>query len=227
MLVDDGSFAVNKTRKCFVSQGGRVLKSTIVRSLVLAAFTAIMPFVSQSANAQEGQAAGLVAVLDVAKVFKENQEFASKMDSIKKEADTLKAQITQQQEMIKAEAQGLAGMEVGSADRFKLEGELEQRQTALRTKARQAETQLLNREAQIYFDTYQKMQGVVESLAGQHGISLVLRFDSEQIDADNRAEVIKGVNRAVVYHRRLDLTNAVSSAMGPRTAQATTATQNK
>ena len=204
------------------------MKSTIVKSLLLAAIAAIMPLVSQSAIAQEGQAAsGLVAVLDVAKVFKENQEFTSKMEAIKTEADGLKAQITQQQEAIKAQAQGLAELGAGSAERNQLEADLEQKQAALRTHARQAETTLLNREARIYYDTYQKMQGVVESLASQHGISLVLRFDSEQIDANNRAEVIKGVNRAVVFHKRLDLTNAVAAAMGPRTAQAPATTQNK
>ncbi len=227
MLVDDGSFALNKTRVSFVSHGGRVLKSTIIKSLLLAAFAAIMPFVSSTANAQESKAAGLVAVLDVAKVFKDNQEFTTKMESIKTDADSLKAEITRKQEAIKAQAQNLTTMDAGSPDRYKLEGDLEIQQTALRTQARQAETQLLNREAQIYYDTYQKMKGVVGSLAGQHGISLVLRFDSEQIDSTNRAEVIKGVNRAVVYHSRLDLTNAVSEAMGPRTAAATNGTQNK
>ena len=204
------------------------MKSTIVKSLLLAAIAAIMPLASQSANAQEGQAAsGLVAVLDVAKVFKENLEFTSKMEAIKTEADKLKAQITQQQETIKAQAQGLADLAVGSAERNQLEANLEQQQASLRTKARQAETQLLNQEARIYYDTYQKMQGVVESLAGEHGISLVLRFDSEQFDSTNRAEVIKGVNRAVVFHKRLDLTNAVATALGPRTAQAPGGTQIK
>ena len=202
------------------------MKSTIIKSLLVAAVAIMVPLASQSTEAQEGKT-GLVAVLDVAKVFKENQEFDGKMKSIKAEADALKAQITRQQEAIKASAQGLSQYDVGSPDRNKLEADLEQQQAALRTKARQAETDLLNREARIYYDTYQKMQSIVGNLATQHGISLVLRFDSEQIDATNRAEVIKGVNRAVVYHRRLDLTNMVAGAMNDRAAQAPTGTQNK
>ena len=100
-----------------------------------------------------------------------------------------------------------------------MEATLEQKQAALRTKARQAEADLLNREAKIYYDTYQQMQSVVSSLANQHGISLVLRFDSGAIDSTNRAEVIKGVNRAVVFHRRLDLTNMVIGQMNPSTGR--------
>ena len=189
--------------------------------------TITSPLTQRCADAQENKSAGLVAVLDVAKVFKENQGFDAKMKAIKSEADTLKAQIQQQQEAIKSEAQQLSNYEPGSPDRNQLEATLEQKQTALRTKARQAEADLLNREAKIYYDTYQEMQNVVAGLASQHGISLVLRFDSAAIDATNRAEVIKGVNRAVVFHRRLDLTNMVISQMNPSTAAAPDGTQNK
>ena len=99
----------------------------------------------------------------------------------------------------------------------------------MRTKARQAEADLLNREARIYYATYQKMQGIVSSVAGQNNITLVLRFDSEEIEPTNRAEVIKGVNRAVVFQHKLDLTSMVSQAMnaGNAQAQAPSGTQNK
>ena len=204
------------------------MKSTIFRTFVVALIaTVTLPLVQRHATAQETKAAGLVAVLDVAKVFKENQEFDGKMKTIKAEADGLKAQIQQQHEAIKAEAQELGQYDPGTTQRNQLEATLEQKQTALRTKARQAEADLLNREAKIYYDTYQQMQSVVANLASQHGISLVLNFDSEPFGATNRPEVIKGVNRAVVFHRRLDLTNMVIGQMNPGTAQAPTGTQTK
>ena len=201
----------------------------MVLKAVLIAVTAVVATTTGQANAQEAKA-GLVAILDVAKVFKENNGFDSKMKGIKAEADGLKEKITQQQEAIKQRAQQVTQYELGSPERNKLEAELEQEQAALRTKARQAEADLLNREARVYYETYQKMQTVVSSVASSNGISLVLRFDSEDIDPTNRGEVIKGVNRAVVYHRQLDLTRMVSSAMngqGAAQAQANTGTQNK
>ena len=66
------------------------------------------------------------------------------------------------------------------------------------------------------------MQAIVESLAKEHGLSLVMRFDSSSIDPNNREEVIRGVNRGVVFHRRLDLTSLVSQALNTRTAAAPT-----
>ncbi len=174
--------------------------------------------------AQQGDsvASGIVAVLDVAKIFTDNATFDSKMKSIKSEADTLKAEIQGEQEKIRQDAQKLQGYEAGSPERNQLEAELEQRQAALRTRARQSEQDLLNREAAIYYDTYTEMQKVVADIAQQYGISLVLRFDSAEIDKTNRPEVIKGVNRAVVYHHKLDLTNMVIKAMSGASANAGT-----
>ena len=60
------------------------------------------------------------------------------------------------------------------------------------------------------------MKQTVASLAQQYGIALVLRFDSESINPTDRGEVIKGVNRTVVYHHKLDLTNMVICASTPR-----------
>ena len=199
-------------------------KMGLVRTLAIAILATVAGSTAD-VNAQEGESAGLVAVLDVARVFKENPEFDAAMKAIKQEADGLKAQIAQQQATIKEEAQQLAQYEAGSAERNQLEGTLEQKQAALRTQARQAEANLLNREAGIYFETYNQMQGVVGEIASQHGISLVLRFDSAEIDPSNRAEVIKGVNRPVVFHRRLDLTNLVIQNMGNATAKAGDTTQ--
>ena len=198
----------------------------MVLKAVLIAVTAVVATSTGQANAQEAKS-GLVAILDVAKVFKENSEFDSSMKAIKAEADRLKAKITQQQEAIKQRAQQGTQYQLGSPERSELGAGLEQEQAALRTKARQAEADLLNREARVYYETYQKMQTVVSSVAASNGISLVIRFDSEDIDPTNRGEVIKGVNRAVVYHRQLDLTRMVSSAMNGQQAQAPTGTQNK
>lgn len=171
---------------------------------------------AQAGTAQAGSAGGgWVVVLDVAKVFKANADFDNKMKLIKADAEQYQASFKAEQEKLQLDAQQLQGMEANSDQRFQLEAQLEQRSTALKTKARQAETELLTKEAQAYYETYQKMQQIVASMAEQHGIVMVLRFDSEEIDPTNRGDVIKGVNRAVVYHKQLDITQEVIRAMGP------------
>lgn len=196
-------------------QGGRVVRSsTIIKSVILS--VAIVACGVSNTSAQE---AGRVAILDVAKVFKQNKSFELKVSAIKAEADQLKQQITQEQDRIKAAAADLRNMPAGE-DRNNREYQLEQQLTKLRTQTRQQEAALLNREARVYYETYGEMQSVVSSMAKEYGLSLVLRFDSEEIDPNNRSEVIKGVNRAVVFHRKLDLTTLVSEALNTRMAAA-------
>ena len=205
-----------KTTKTFsrmFRQGGRVVRSTIIKSVIFTV-AAVVAITASVASAQE---AGRVAILDVAKVFKDNASFDAKVKAIKAEADKLKLQITAEQDRIKAEVMKLRGMEAGP-QRNQMEADLEQQHTRLRTTTRQNESELLNREARVYFDTYNEMQAVVEGMAKEYGLSLVLRFDSESIDPNNRNEVIKGVNRAVVFHRQLDLTTLVSKELNARMA---------
>jgi Skp family chaperone for outer membrane proteins len=196
-------------------QGGRVVRSSTIIKVILS--VAIVACAVSESNAQDQ--AGRVAILDVAKVFKQNRAFDAKVKAIKAEADQLKQQITQEQDRIKAAAADLRNMPAGE-DRNNREYQLEQQLTKLRTQTRQQEAALLNREARVYFETYNEMQSVVSTMATEYGLSLVLRFDSEEIDPNNRSEVIKGVNRAVVFHRKLDLTSLVSDALNTRMAAA-------
>lgn len=174
------------------------------------------PFTS-AAQAQDGP--GLVLVLDVAKVFKSYPEFQTQMDAIKQQAESLKGKIQEQQQAIQEQAREVSRMEQGLA-RDEAEGKVEQQQASLRTSARQAEGKLLTREAQIYYNTYRKMQESVTQLAQENNVALVLRFESESIDPANRGEVIKGVNRQVVYYGSIDLTDSVIERMKTRTASA-------
>lgn len=189
---------------------------TFMSWLVVGCFAVMVG--TPSVSAQERPVAGIVAVLDVAKVFERNLEFDQKMQIIRQEAERLKNTVQSTQEQIRLDAQQLQGMDPTSAQAKQLEMELEQRQGALRASARQSEADLLVREAQAYHETYQKMQSIVAAFSVENGISMVLRFDSSAIDPENRGDVIKGVNRAVIYHKDLDLTKWIIERMGPQVA---------
>ena len=183
-----------------------------MKSLISTALLAGIMAVSCSvASAQESS---IVAVLDVAKVFKENEAFKSSIDQIQAEAAQLKAKVEAEQQQIREKAQQISEQYAANSEpRRNAEADLEQQQTTLRTFARQSEQALLTREAKAYFDTYTRLRSVVAQLAESNKISLVLRFDSSDIDPTNRGDVIKGVNRGVVYQNHLDLTDHVIEAM--------------
>lgn len=199
------------------------MKSNIYKLALITAFAISLPLTGGTAQAQEP---GIVAILDVAAVFQKNLEFNTQMQEIKNAANDLKKQITAQQQAIQQRAVEINAMESGP-DRFEQEAALEQQQTQLKTQARQAETNLLNREAQIYYVTYQKLQSVVKAVAEANNIKLVLRFDNSPVNGNVRPEVIKAVNRSVVYNKQLDLTALVTEQMGPQVVADNSGTQLK
>ena len=85
------------------------MKSSVLKTALMALVA--VATLTGTVSAQEKS--GIVAVLDVAKVFKQNRAFESRMQSIKSTADQLKAEIQQKQEAIKQEALGLKDFEVG------------------------------------------------------------------------------------------------------------------
>ncbi len=177
----------------------------------------IISCVAVSTKAQEEN--GLVVVLDVARVFKVNLAFDTSLKEIQAEAEGLKSNIQTQQQNLRSQAEAVTERyNPGSPEFQQEETRLETEMAKIRTQARQDEAKLLKKEAQLYHDTYLQMQQIVARLAEKHTIDLVLSFDSSQIDPQNRAEVIKGVNRGVVFQKNLDITDMVIEQMGPRTA---------
>lgn len=204
------------------------MKSIITQSAIFALVAAAFTFSVSQLSAQDQ---GRVCVLDVAEVFKRHQGFEQEMEKIRNEAAQLKSSVEQKFMAMQREAEQVEQYQIGSKERNDMETKLMTQQATLQTQARQAEADLLTREARIYFQTYRQMESVVAEIATEYGISLVLRYDSAEMKQDDRADVIKGVNRSVVYQKGLDLTNMVSQKLnavsGNASAQAPTGSQNR
>ena len=182
------------------------MKSSFLQTAVCA--IAVITLVS-NATAQTSRGTA-VAVLDVSRVFKEHTTFTKKMDSLKAEAKEFERSINQQQQEIVKRAKEVSEEYSSSSLEFKrAEAELAQRQSDLRVKLQLKRKEMLEREAKLYYETYQRMLQIVNGLADKHQLSLVLRFDSTPIDSDDRAVILNKINQFVVMQRRLDLTNAV------------------
>lgn len=200
-----------------IIQGGIVLKSSIFRVAIACALVGLMAPIA--AAQQQGQK-GIVTVLDINKVFKNHKKFEQSMNQIKSEIEAFEAQMNQKGTALRTRLQTLSEeFKPGTEEYIREETKLAREDADLQIEANQKRKEVADRQAQIFYDTYQEVVGVVEKLAGQYNIALVLRYDSTVINRDNRAEVIRGVNRNVVFQRDLDLTNLVLSQLGyPETA---------
>ncbi len=160
-----------------------------------------------------------VAVLDLKRVFDENARFKQKLGAVKEEVEAFENQIKREQEALKQAAEGLALLKPGSIDFKTKERELAEWDSKLRVQMQLKRKEVLEKEAQLYLDTYEEIQTAVRTLADHYGISLVLRFDSASSDANNRQDIMRKINENVVYQKNLDLTSAVIQRLKPQTAR--------
>ena len=202
----------------FVIQGGiRVVKS--IRNILSACL--LSTIIAAGVNAQGGGSPGLVTVLDVAKVFENHPVFKAKMDSLKTEVQAfqqkVRAQVT---DLTKKRQQLTQQYKIGTSEFKKEEEQLAREEAELKVKTGQTERDYMDKEARLYYETYVEVQNIVANFSRANNISLVLRFDSNDIDKTNRAAVSQGVNRFIVYQEKLDLTQLIINEVAKKSAQA-------
>ena len=165
-----------------------------------------------------------VVVIDIANIFKNHIRFNEKMKEIKAEIDAFEAQIRGEQTKFNQKRESLAQFNPSSPEYKKLEEELARMQSEVQVQVGLKRKSFLEQEAKEYYKTYKEIEQSVAVFAQQNRIGLVLRFNGEEMKADSRESVLQGVNKAVVYHDRLDITEwilkdlnrgAIASPTGP------------
>jgi Skp family chaperone for outer membrane proteins len=189
-------------------QGGPKLKSHL--SLALFA-TGIVLFSANQTSAQTQQPGGVVAVLDVKQVFDDCTSFQNEVQVIKQEIKAFEEKFRQEGETLLEARRKLSEQFRSNSDEFRNgEADLARQFSDLKVRQQLKQKEILEKEAALYYDTYQKISKIVASFAEANGITLVLRYESKPIDQGDRAQVIQGVNRRVVFQRNRDLTKFIS-----------------
>ena len=197
------------------NQGGLTLKTSRI-GFVAVALLVSLGTVANGQQAQEQGQGGIVAVLDVAKVFKEHAQFNASMEAIKKEIEVFEEDFRGKRESLQNQIRALQSLQ-GQPEFKTEEAALARKEADLQIEANQKRAEILSKEAEIYYSTYNEVVATVARLSGSYGITLVIRYDSGAIDQTDRASVIKGVNRSVVFQRDLDLTTLVLQELNKST----------
>jgi Skp family chaperone for outer membrane proteins len=161
-----------------------------------------------------------VALIDINSVFKTHLGFKSKTEALQAEVKSFEKSVNDKRIALRKDRDKLTTYKTGTDQYNALEKTLTQKLADLSVTAELKRKDVLNREARIYFDTYQDIRSAVSSFARQRRIGLVLRFDSEEIDKADRASVLRGVNRAIVFQDRIDITSDIVRMVNtPKTAR--------
>lgn len=171
------------------------------------------------------QSTTTIAVIDIAKIFKGHVRFNQMMADIKKDIEEFDGIVKAETAKLKSMSEALASYKTGSLEYKTKEEEIARMSSDLQVKVGLKKKELLEQEARVYYNVYRELETTVARFAQANRITMVLRFNSEEMKEEDRNSVLQGVNRAVVYyHPNLDVTNFVLFELnkyGPQpTAQA-------
>jgi outer membrane protein len=151
-----------------------------------------------------------IGLVDMARVFKEYNKFEDMRASLKAEMEIALAEakrIAAEAEKVKEE---LKLLKPGSPEHIKREADLAQLSSDFETKRKVANLTYQRKEAEIFQDIYIDSVGVIKLYAEHFKFSMVMRFNSAELDKTNPSSLANGLNKLVIYHRpQDDITDAV------------------
>lgn len=192
---------------------------TIVLSAIAMAMTTVSVLAPAQASAQD--AGHRIAVVDVAYIFKNNEGIKRQVKAVEDNLKSFDTELTARREELKAAAEKIKTFQPNSPEYTAQEERVASMESKLRLDMARKRKELADREAKIYYDNYQLISAGVQAIAEYHKISLVLRYNSENMDLEQGESVIRGVMRNIVYHdEKLDMTPAVMQYLDKKLAPA-------
>ena len=154
-----------------------------------------------------------VALIDMAKVFKNSRLFLSKRDALKRQiTETEESAKSTQTELLQMKKR-LDALEQGTDKRADLEVTLKTKTAEFEKFRQSAQKRFLKLEAEIYREIYDLITTTVANHAREHDIDLVVRFKSDPIAEDDPAKMLEEFNRLVIYETGLDITDEIIAAI--------------
>ncbi|HCK42186.1 MAG: hypothetical protein CMJ72_12145 [Planctomycetaceae bacterium] len=182
-----------------------------MRTLLLTAIVTGLFATSISAGAQDTSPSANVsrfgiAVVDVSFLFKNYNRFTTSMESLKQEMQATDTQLKGDRDTIQAKEQEARTYNPSAPEFKQLDEELTRLKAELQIKVNRARKEILEREAKVYYQTYQEVTQAVQYYAQQRNLGLVLRFDGDPIDPNNPKAILQGINKSVVHQNGIDIT---------------------
>jgi Skp family chaperone for outer membrane proteins len=186
-----------------------------VKTQVLAALTALMAVASLGAPVQaqaQGNPAGAnavkygVAVVDINYIFKNHAKFIASMDGMKTDFQAVETDVKGKQQQIMQAQEQQKTFAPGSPEFKQLDEQIVRMTAGLQVDVTQKRKELVDREAKIYYDTYVEVTNTIKLYAEHKGIGMVLRFNGEDADPNNRESILRAINKAVHFQNSIDIT---------------------
>lgn len=160
-----------------------------------------------------------VAVIDIPYIFKNHPRFKQQMDQFKASVDQFEDEMkVESKKLVQVRDDVMARFKPNSEEFKREEEKMAKAQSDMRIKVEMKKREFLEKEAAIYYQTYKEIEALVGDFAVKNRIGLVLKFNGDEIDPNDRGSVLQGVNRPVVYQKNLDISDLILRAVPPAVA---------
>jgi Skp family chaperone for outer membrane proteins len=179
---------------------------------VAAATVALLSVVGVASSAQAQSAAGAnapkynIAVVDISYIFKKHNRHQATIEAMKTEMTSTEAELKADSEKIRQMEEQRNTFNVGSKEYKDLDEELARNIAEFKLKMDRLRKGFMEREAKIYYQAYLEVSDAIKYYAQRHDIGLVVRFNGDKVDVNRREDVLREINKTVVYQNQIDIT---------------------
>jgi Skp family chaperone for outer membrane proteins len=179
---------------------------------VAAATVALLGVVGTGSKAQAQNAAGAnaqkynIAVVDISYVFKNHKRHQATIEAMKTEMTSTEAELKADSEKIRQMEEQRNTFNVGAKEYKDLDEELARNIAEFKLKMDRLRKDFMEREAKMYYQAYLEVNDAVKYYAQRHDIALVIRFNGDKIDVNRREDVLREINKTVVFQNQIDIT---------------------
>jgi len=151
-----------------------------------------------------------IALIDLSYVYANYPSFKERIAELKLEVDRAQGEVQAKQKAVEEMTRRLQLSTVGTPEHAELEKKITLAQAELAGSVQAQKKTFLRAEARIYHDAYEEIAREVEEHAKENGIAVVLRFNDDPVNVANPEEVLKRINRELVWcDKRRDVTRTI------------------
>jgi Skp family chaperone for outer membrane proteins len=179
---------------------------------VAAATVALLGVLEFSTPAQAQNPAGAnatkhgVGVVDISYIFKNHKRHQATIEAMKVEMTATEAELKADSEKIRQMEEQRNAYKVGAPEYKQIDEELARNIAEFKLKMDRLRKDFMEREAKLYYQAYLEVNDAVKYYADRHDIGLVIRFNGDKVDGSRREDVLREINKTVVYQNRIDIT---------------------
>ncbi|MEX2176276.1 MAG: OmpH family outer membrane protein [Pirellulaceae bacterium] len=164
-----------------------------------------------------------IAIVNMDRVFKTYPPLLEKLAPIKEAAQELAKKEQLRAVEIETLVAKIRMAQPGSPEQQRMQQQAAELQGELQQLSQKERGELQQREAAIFLDLYRQMEDEVRKYAQAKGIKLVLRQQDSSLDAQQSVvEILKSLNRGIIYEDGLDITDEMLKALDARNAAGAT-----